>query len=236
MIGGSPLNAISTRVAQKLERVLGVPVRAASRLWRPYPKDVIDPGTERVVVIPLAQHSAHVYADAVRAELGEMEIVSAENWGSEPALLDAFAKRALDVASKDAALVLTAHSLPKRVIEAGDSYEREVRAAANGVIARVADAFAETSVAFQSQGPGSDSSEWLGPTIAETFDAIAKRRKRVVIAPIGFLADHVEILFDIDIEAKALAEARGLELARTRSLNDDDDFISVLASIAKRFL
>jgi ferrochelatase len=233
-IGGSPLNAISVRVAAKLERVLGLSVRAASRLWKPYPRDVIDADVTRVVVVPLAQHSADVYADAVRRELGDRaEIVAAKNWGSTPALLDAFAKRTLDAASRDAALVLTAHSLPKSVIEAGDAYEREVRAAASGVIARVGSAFAETFIAFQSQGPGSDASTWLGPSLPEAFDEIAKRRKHVVVAPIGFLADHVEILYDLDIEAKALAEARGMTFARTRSLDDDDDFIAVLANVVK---
>ncbi len=235
-IGGkSPLDEISARVAKKLEGVLGVPVRAASRLWKPYTKDVVDPSVERLVVIPLAQHSADVYAEVVRREV-DAEVVAATNWGSDPALLDAFAKRARAVASEDAALVLTAHSLPKSVIAAGDAYEREVRAAAAGVIERVSSEFAETRVVFQSQGPGSDSSEWLGPTFTEAFDEIAKRRRRVVVAPIGFLADHVEILYDIDIEAKTLAEARGLALSRTESLNDADDFIAVLAGIARRLL
>lgn len=234
-IGGSPLNAICERVAKKLEGVLGVPVRAASRLWKPYAKDVVGESTETLVVIPLAQHSSHVYAEAVKGEVAA-RVVAPENWGSEPALLDAFAKRARDVASKDAALLLTAHSLPKSVIAAGDSYEREVRAAAAGVIERVGSEFAETYVAFQSQGPGTDASTWLGPTLTEAFDEIAKRHRRVVVAPVGFLADHVEILYDLDIEAKALAEARGLAFVRTESLDDADDFVAVLAGIAKRLL
>jgi len=233
-IGGSPLNAISARVAEKLERAIGVPVRAASRLWKPYPRDVIAKDTERVIVIPLAQHSSRVYADAARRDLEGKTIVAADDWGSEPALLDAFAERALEHASKQAALVLTAHSLPKHVIEAGDAYEREARAAARGVIDRVGDRFGEALVAFQSQGPGSDASEWLGPTIEATLDDVARRFRRVVFAPIGFLADHVEILHDLDVEAKAMAEARGLSFSRTRSLNDDDDFVAVLATIFAR--
>ncbi len=239
-IGGSPLDAINVRLAQKLEATLGVPVRRASRLWKPYVKDVAaDLDVERFVVIPLAQHSAHVYGEAAKRELAGREVVFAENWGQRPELLDAFARRAAAKASpeaSDAALVLTAHSLPKRVIAAGDAYEREARGSAEGVHARLKDAYAETRVAFQSQGPGSDASEWLGPTLLETIDELAGRVKKVVFAPIGFLADHVEILYDLDIEAKALAEARGLAYARTESLDDADDFVAVLAGIARELM
>ncbi|HEY1957372.1 MAG TPA: ferrochelatase [Polyangiaceae bacterium] len=236
-IGGSPLTAINERLAKKLEALLGVPVRHASRLWRPSARDAIARlDIERIVVVPLAQHSAHVYGDAVKRELGERAIVCAENWGQRPALLDAFAARARALASRDAVLLLTAHSLPKRVIAAGDAYEREVRASAAGVTERVAGAFADVIVAFQSQGPGSDASEWLGPTLGEAFDAAAAKAKRIVVAPIGFLADHVEILYDLDVEAKAMAESRGLAFSRTESLNDADDFVAVLAEIARELL
>ncbi len=251
-IGGSPLAAIDDRLAKKLEAELGVPVRHASRLWRPYARDVVaELGIERAIVIPLAQHSAHVYGEAAKRDIGERaQVTCAENWGQRPALLDAFAARARALASADAALVLTAHSLPRRVIAAGDPYEREVRASAARVVERLRGAFADVLVAFQSQGPGSDAAEWLGPTLAEAFDALGARRptvggsadaaadraKRVVLAPIGFLADHVEILYDLDIEAKAMAESRGLSFARTESLNDADDFVAVLAGIARELL
>jgi ferrochelatase len=236
-IGGSPLDAINARLARKLEDALGVPVRRASRLWRPYVKDVVETiDAQRICVLPLAQHSAHVYAEAAKREIDGREVVCAENWGRTPALLDAFAARARSLASPDAALLLTSHSLPKRVIEAGDPYEREARASAAGVTERVAGAFAETMVAFQSQGPGADASTWLGPSLAEAIGELAGRRRRVVVAPIGFLADHVEILYDLDVEAKALAEARGVSFARTASLNDADDFVAVLAGLAREML
>ena len=237
-IGGSPLNAINERLATKLEAVLGVPVRHASRLWRPYARDAIAGlDIERLVVIPLAQHSAHVYGEAVKRDVGErasVVCVCAENWGQRPALLEAFAKRARALAAHDAALVLTAHSLPTRVVAAGDPYEREVRASAAGVAERVAGAFAEVVVAFQSQGFGDG--EWLGPGIPETLDALRGKVKRVVFAPIGFLADHVEILYDLDIEAKAMAESRGLAFSRTESLDDADDFVDVLAGLSRELL
>jgi ferrochelatase len=240
-IGGSPLDAINVRLAGKLEKKLGVPVRRASRLWKPYVKDVVAELGElsRISVIPLAQHSAHVYGVAAKRDLGDRaEVVCAENWGQRTDLLDAFALRARALAGKDAALVLTAHSLPMRVIVAGDAYEKETRAAAKGVIDRVGGDFAETRVAFQSQGFGDG--EWLGPGIPETLDALTQsgggKVKRVVFAPIGFLADHVEILYDLDVEAKSLAEQRGLAYARTPSLDDSDDFVAILADIAKELL
>ena len=236
-IGGSPLDAINVRLAAKLEKGLGVPVRRASRLWKPCVKDVaLELGhPKRVAVIPLAQHSAHVYGEAAKRELGAgVDVTCAENWGQRADLLDAFARRARAFAGKDAALVLTAHSLPMRVIAAGDAYEKETRAAARGVIDRVGAEFAETRVAYQSQGFGDG--EWLGPGIPETLDALKGAVKRVVFAPIGFLADHVEILYDLDVEAKGLAEERGLSYARTPSLDDSDDFVAILADIARGLL
>jgi ferrochelatase len=120
------------------------------------------------------------------------------------------------------------------VIAAGDAYEKETRAAAKGVIDRVGGEFAQTRVAFQSQGFGDG--EWLGPGIPVTLDALKGAVKRVVFAPIGFLADHVEILYDLDVEAKALAGDRGMSYARTPSLDDADDFVDILADIARELL
>ncbi len=235
VIGGSPLSAIANRIAAKLERALGMPVRAAGRLWHPYPHEALAGlDFERVVVIPVAQHSAHVYAEAAQRDLGVVPVIAAGDWGQNPALLDAWARRVRAKARENAALVLTAHSLPRNVDPA---YEREVRASAAAVASRVRDVFPDVHVAFQSQGAGADAGQWLGPSLPSVLDAIASQRKtHVVIAPIGFLADHVEILYDIDIEAKALARARGLELSRTESLNDADDFVAVLEGIARELV
>lgn len=249
--GSSPLARITESLAHKLEAKLAVPVRTCMRLWRPYPEDVLPTlGAERVVVVPLAQHSAKVYEDAVRAAATKLPappaIVAVPNWGQEPALLDAFARRIVETVSElDAgeraktALVLSAHSLPKAIVDAGDPYEREARAAARGVAERVREYVQDARIAFQSQGLTVGASgrpvTWLGPDLPSTFDDVKRDgRSRVVVAPIGFLADHVEILFDVDVEARALAAARGLELERTPSLNDDDDFVDVLAALVRR--
>jgi ferrochelatase len=127
------------------------------------------------------------------------------------------------------------------VIEAGDPYEREVRAAS----AAIADLITASSgrfrfeVAFQSQGlaAGPGAAAWLGPDLASALDASRARGDRsVVLAPIGFLADHIETLYDLDIEARAMATDRGLAYTRARSLNSDDDFIDALMEVARPLL
>jgi ferrochelatase len=245
-IGGrSPLNAINREVARKLEARIGVPVRLANRLWRPYTKDVLEEiaktGIERVAVVPLAQHSAHVYAADARAAGVSIELACAENWGRSDALCRAFAKRILDAlasAGDDArtTVLMTAHSLPRAVVAAGDPYEREVRAASQIIEAMVHEhRDVRCALAFQSQGFGGG--EWLGPDVKSALDECAARGDRLVVAaPVGFLADHVEILYDMHVEARAMAEERRMKLEVTASLNDADDFIEVLAQVARPLL
>jgi len=252
LVGGSPLNAINAAVAAKLEKRIGLPVCWASRLWRPYVRDVLGDlarrGVARVALVPLAQHSAAVYAAAARpsAEEAHIELACATNWGQSPRLCRAFADRIVDAlgpehGSESVTVAMTAHSLPRSVIDAGDPYEREVRSSA-ALIAELVAARAiprvRFAVAFQSQGlAGAGASPWLGPDISTTLDtARARGDRRVVFAPIGFLADHVEVLYDLDVEARAMAAERGLSYARSRSLNSDDDFIEVLADVSAPLL
>jgi ferrochelatase len=138
-------------------------------------------------------------------------------------------------------ILVTAHSLPVTVVRAGDPYEREFRAAAERFIAAVGSLVGSTRVVFQSQGqstgPGGRPMEWLGPDLpAAIAEAKAEGVKRLLVAPIGFLADHVEILYDLDIEAKAWAVEGGMGFARTTSLNDDDDMVEAVAALVKRTL
>jgi len=259
-IGGqSPLNAVSARVAAKVEARLGVRTAWAGRLWKPTVREVLAglaaDGVGHVAVVPLAQHSAHVYAeDARRAAEGTgVTVACAPGWGQSPGLHDSFARRIRDVLGDPArtTVILSAHSLPRAVVERGDPYEREVRASAAAVSERLGPGV-RTTVAFQSQGPvqvarshfspPSESGfgapgEWLGPDLAAVLDeAAARGDARVVFAPIGFLADHVEILYDLDIEAAAMARQRGLTSVRAPSLNDDDDLIDILVDVARPLL
>lgn len=249
-IGGrSPLLAITHQVAHQLEAKLGLPVRIAMRLFHPYPKDVLAKlaaeGITRVITVPLAQHSAAIYGGAMKAAAKAvapaMEIVCADNWGRRPELTAAFAESVAAALAPllaepgqadDTAVVFTAHSLPKTIIDAGDPYEREVRGSAEDV-ARSLPEGVTWRVAFQSQGIGSGV-EWLGPELQSTLAALAKEgKKQVVVAPIGFLADHVEILYDLDIEAKAWAADLGISLYRSASLNADSRLVDAIAVVVK---
>lgn len=253
-IGGSPLNAINAEVARKLEGRLGMRVHWASRLWVPYARDAIaslaGQGVRRIVLVPLAQYSTHVYEADARAAANArgVELTVASNWGSRPALAEAFAARivlALETlpSEQQTCVVMTAHSLPRSVIESGDPYERDVRSAAERIafaVQRRATFPAQFTLAFQSQGiAGADGKPdaWLGPDLRSTFEeAAARGHSHVLVAPIGFLADHVEILYDLDIEAREMARDRGLTFSRIPSLNADDDFIGLLEEVVRSAL
>jgi ferrochelatase len=137
-------------------------------------------------------------------------------------------------------LLLTAHSLPQSVIDAGDPYERQVRAAAEGVVAevRVRTSLAlPWTLAFQSQGLAAPGVAWLGPDLTTALDQARGRGARSVVAcAIGFLGDHVETLYDLDVEAAGLARERGLSFRRAPSLDADDDLVGVLAGLARPLL
>lgn len=243
-IGGiSPLSQVQQRLAHKLGARLGQPVHVASRHGEPALAEVLETlregGVRCVQVIPMAQHSAPIYAEAVRERAADLEVRATANWGQRADLLALFgAKLAAALAplgDRRVRVLFSAHSLPEAVIAAGDPYEREVRAAAAALMEqyRVQDA----RIVFQSQGlgvgPGGTPMRWLGPDLLSALDqAKADGVEHVLLAPVGFLADHVEILYDLDIEARAWAEERALGFSRTASLNDDDDFVEVLARIA----
>lgn len=256
-IGGqSPFNETARALAARVERALGLPTKIAMRLWHPYAKDVLKElaatGVSRVAFVPLAQHSGAVYAEAARAAAREIgvEVVCAEDWGRTPALLDAYAatvRSALERLSPEVRAATTtlfsAHSLPTSIIAAGDAYEIEFRASVDGVFERLAAARVEVKpmVAFQSQGPttgaGGRPMAWLGPDLPQSLDAIRDRGDRhVLFAPIGFLADHIEVLYDLDVEANDLARARGLGCSRSESLNASDALVNVVAAVARELL
>lgn len=250
-IGGSPLTRLTRAQADALEARLGMPVRIAARLWHPYAKEVLPEfaalGVTRLLSLPLAPQSVQIYHPGVEAAASEhgIEVVRAGAWGHEPALLDAFADAILEAASRldgpraAIAVVLSAHSLPRRVIAAGDGYEREFRAMADAVATRLgAHGFAASSirVAFQSQGMGSRDA-WLGPDLESTFAELVADHRELLVAPIGFVTEHVETLYDIDVEARAVAERLGFSrMARMPALDLRPRFIDALESVARREL
>jgi protoporphyrin/coproporphyrin ferrochelatase len=248
-IGGSPLLEITRGQAAALAERLGVPVLVGMRLWSPSVEDALrqaaDQGLKRLAVLPLAPFSVHVYWQAavrsqqtVAGELGVRAplLVPVEAWGEAPDLVAAQA-RAIEPllaghSADETALVLSFHSLPARVIEAGDPYRTLAEAAAGAVARKLGRAH---DLAFQSQG--ADGGAWVGPDLPTVFERVASAgHKRVVVAPIGFLAEHVETLYDLDIEAKGLAEQRGLVFERAPALNTDAGLIAAMAGVAERAL
>jgi ferrochelatase len=201
-----------------------------------------DEGFTKVVGIVLAPHSSSMsteqYMSRARAVLGEdVEFIAIGAWYGAPGFLEFIAQRVNDALAtipeqrRDTTeVIFSAHSLPQRVIEQGDTYAEQLQESAE-IAAAKAD-LTSFDVAWQSAGRTPD--PWLGPDIL-----VALREKRaqgftdVVSCPIGFVSDHLEVLFDIDIEAQDVADEIGLNLVRTESLNDDPTFTSILASIVR---
>jgi ferrochelatase len=249
-IGGSPLMRITAEQASALEARVGVPVRFAGRLWDPYPRAVIDAlvkeGTTTLISLPLAPQSVDVYHASVReaaAAYPELALRCAPAWGKEPALIDAFVESIDEALSRfpeeqraRVPVLLTAHSLPQRIIDAGDAYERQFRAMADEVAARVLARGNPAHIAFQSQGM--DGGAWLGPDLPTTFAKLAAAGHReIVIAPIGFVAEHVETLYDLDVESPKLASSAGISrVERAQAMNARPRFIDALESVVRKLM
>ncbi len=239
-IGGSPLLRLTNEQATALAEKLGKPCFVAMRLWHPTVEEVLPEiaaqGVERLCLLPLAPFSVQVYDAAARraqqqleGAARDVELVSCAPWGAHPGFIEAQAELVRrHLPQGPCELILTAHSLPTRVIAAGDGYAEQSSACAAAVAHRLGRDF---HLAYQSEG--ADGGDWLGPGLRQTLEACAARGARqVVIAPFGFLADHVETLYDLDIEARAWTRELGLELTRVPALNTDERFIAALADIA----
>ena len=242
-IGGrSPLTAITLAQADALRARLGadVPVAVGMRNWRPFIAESLGAlaaaGAERVVGIPLAPQfstlSVQKYIDAATNALpAGLSFEPVRSFATHSLLLQAFAERVQEAGpAADEEVVFTAHSLPARVIQGGDTYADEVAATALGVAAR--SAITAYSLAYQSAGRTPE--PWIGPDLSELIRARATAgSRRFFIVPIGFVCDHTEILFDIDVQAAATARECGVALRRTASLNVSPTFISLLEDLVR---
>ena len=237
-IGGSPLLQTTLAQAQALAQRLEAPVLVGMRLWQPGVAEALAGaaalGLTRVVVIALAPFSQHVYWDAAnkvaQSCASGVELVPSAAWGEEPDFIAAHAASISAHAPEGAAIVLSAHSLPSVAIQRGDPYARLVAASADAVAARLG---RQVRLCYQSQG--ADGGEWLGPGVKETLSTLAEAgQKSVVWAPFGFLADHVETLYDLDIEARAMATELGIALTRVPALNLHPGLIEALSAVARR--
>ena len=243
-IGGhSPLTELTEAQGDALRERLGpdIPVAIGMRNWRPYIKDAIASltaaGVNRIVGIPLAPQfstlSVQKYADtAAAATPAGIRFETIRSFHDHPLLLDAFAERVRAARPlADERVVFTAHSLPRRVIDGGDVYASEVQATARGVAEQAG--VTEYDVGYQSAGRTPE--PWIGPALD---DLIAERAasgvKRFLVVPVGFVCDHTEIMFDIDVQAKEVARKAGATLRRTESLNTSPTFIALLEDLVRR--
>jgi protoporphyrin/coproporphyrin ferrochelatase len=242
--GASPLRQWTQVQAEALEEQLGIPVFYGMRNWHPFIRETMDrirdSGAERLAAICLAPQYSKMSVgfyfrrtQEAKVDAGAaVEIVWAKSYHDSPLLIEGFAEKLGPMAAARKVL-FTAHSLPEKALAESDPYERECRATAALVAA--AGAVADWDFAFQSQGMTDD--RWLGPTVESTLDRYAAEGIReVVLHPIGFVCDHVEVLFDVDILFKDYAADRGIALLRPESLNGSAKYTEALADVAQRAL
>ncbi len=253
-IGGiSPLAQRTADQVEALSRTLDeqVPglydVRFGSKYEPPTIEEIAesfrDEGFTRVVGIALAPHAAGMstgqYMSRAREALGDaVEFIAVEQWWQAPGFLELIAGRVHEVLDdvpgerhRTTEVIFSAHSLPEKILESGDTYPDQLAESAH----RAASLAGVTryDVAWQSAGKTTD--QWMGPDILDVLRT--KKHEGVtdlVSCPIGFVSDHLEVLYDIDVAAQQVAHEIGLHLYRTRSLNSDRDFIAILATVVRQ--
>jgi ferrochelatase len=257
-IGGlSPLKKLTEDQRDALQRELDVAAPGQYQVFlglkhaTPFVEeavaDVVAQGFRRIVGIVLAPHyssySIGQYIGRVReAAAGhDIEVVGVDSWAREDAFIDFLAddmKKKLANMPERTKVLFTAHSLPQRIIDGGDPYPDELRATAELVAEKVGlNRWSQWSIAWQSAGRTPE--PWIGPDILEVIDQLATTRSSdepidgVMVSACGFVADHLEVLFDLDIEAEGRARSHGLAFGRTACVNDDP---KVMAALAQRVI
>jgi protoporphyrin/coproporphyrin ferrochelatase len=235
-IRGSPLTEITRAQARALASRLGLPVFAGMKHAPPFIADAAAEahraGIERLVGLPLAPHYAEMSLGAYLTTLRQawdQELVVVRGFHDHPAFITAVqALLAEAMADFEPEMVFfTAHSLPARIEAAGDHYRERLLESCRLVAAGAS--LPRWEFAFQSASHTGE--PWLGPDLLESLGRSGVRR--ALVCPIGFVADHLEILYDIDVEAMAFAHERGIELRRTQSFNTRPDFIDALAAVVR---
>lgn len=248
LIGRSPLTELTLRQGELLGTRLNLPVYVGMRNWRPYISEtlrrMIADHITHAVVICLAPQNSRTSVGLYRNSLAKctdpgLTFDFVESWHDEPFLIQAFAEKliagrsqAVNEAGAPVPVIFTAHSVPHRTILEGDPYEKQARQTAELVAAAASLDKADWRFAFQSQGMSGGA--WLVPTVEATILDLQRTGHRgVFIQPIGFLCDHVEVLYDIDVVFKQFAKNEGMRLWRAESLNDSALLTSALEAIVK---
>jgi protoporphyrin/coproporphyrin ferrochelatase len=249
LIGRSPLTEYTMKQSAMLGRELSLPVYVGMRNWKPFIADTVRTmaadGVQRAIAICLAPHDSRTSVGLYRrAVLGEgappFPVEFIDNWHDHPLLARAFAEklragweRACWEIGTRVPVIFTAHSVPQRTIAEGDPYEEQARETA-ALVAREMPTLTVDNWTFAFQSQGMSGGAWLGPTVEETILQLkAKGQGGVFIQPIGFLCDHVEVLYDVDIMFREFAAKNGLRLWRAESLNDSSTLIAALADVAR---
>lgn len=251
VIGGSPLIGITRRQAAALEARLDWPVEVGMRFSAPSIEEGLrclsDRGVEHVAAIVLSPQFSPLlmggYERAIEAAKSVMgraapQVTVAGAWYDDAAFIDALAQRVRESIAalggeRPVPVLLTAHSLPRRVADQEPDYLDQLRETA-GLVAEAA-GLSDDQWRFCWQSAGHEPGEWMTPDFADLMPELAREGHRaVLVAPVQFLADHLEILYDIDIGARQQAEHAGLEFARIRSLNEDPGLVDALAAVATR--
>lgn len=247
LIGSSPLTCWTLQQRDQVAQELGIPVHAGMRNWKPYIAEAVQAmtaeGITHAIAICLAPQNSRtsvgLYRSALAKENPTFDVDFVEAWHDHPKLIDAFRERLLAgwksacrEAGSQIPIIFTAHSVPQRTISEGDPYESQSKETAALVAKQAGLAKDDWVFAFQSQGMSGGA--WLGPTVEDTIrDVKAKGHRGVFVQPIGFLCDHVEVLYDIDIGFRQFAEREGLRLWRAESLNGSMLLTEALADLAR---
>jgi ferrochelatase len=236
---GSPLNAITEETRVGLERELGMPVFTGMKHWVPRIADAAERalagGADTVVGLVLAPHYSRLSIGGYRRLLkealaGQAELRFVESWHDDPGFVELLAER---VRGTDAHVVFTAHSLPARILDEGDPYVEQLLETSRLVAERAA--CRDWTFSYQSESPTGE--PWLGPDILDHLAELRTRGVRDVLAcPVGFVADHLEIRWDLDIEAADRARELGMRFRRIAMPNAEPAFVAVLAGIVRRCL
>ena len=234
----NPLNAITEKTRAALERELGVPVFTGMKHWQPRiaaaTEAALATGASTIVSLVLAPHYSRGSIGGYRSQVEKAlagaaaELVFVESWHDDPGLVALLADR---VRGTDAHVVFTAHSLPARVLEGGDPYEEQLLETSR----LVAEAAGVDDWSFSYQSESATGEPWLQPDVLDHLAVLqAQGVDSVLLCPVGFVSDHLEIRWDLDVEAKERADELGLRFERIEMPNADPAFIRVLAGIVRR--
>lgn len=251
-ISGSPLYPITQRIARKLREAIDLPVQIGMLYWHPYLEDTVKQmvaeGIHRLIAICLAPHYSQISVGRYRAKLENalsptgqnVELDFIEHWHDQKEYLDGLASRVQEGLRRfpkegrdQIQIIFTAHSLPLSRLKDTSTYESQLRETACAVAERISLSRERWMLAYQSAR--NHDSSWLGPHLETLLEESSPSDKqRILVAPIGFVTNNLEILYDIDVKLQEVAQHRGIQLKRMEMLNDSPPLVAALTSLVNQ--